>query len=167
MVVSLSTSNQNTAVIFFWFFIQTVRSNDVCRIESIACNVCGVGFAREGNVVSQLFHFPPPVQYVQKEAWGRGEPCRFSFFDVCPTTGSTDHTALRCVPIPRPSYIAHTFTNTNTTMPSTPLPPPCRLQNMMPSADDDVNIACFHPEPGMGCAYGTKQGRVCMVRMGH
>lgn len=39
------------------------------------------------------------------------------------------------------------------------------LQNMMPAADDDVNIACFHPEPGMGCVYGTKQGRVCIVSM--
>lgn len=35
----------------------------------------------------------------------------------------------------------------------------------MPTAEEDVNIACFHPEPGMGCAYGTKQGRVGLVRM--
>ncbi|CAN0263961.1 unnamed protein product [Laminaria digitata] len=35
----------------------------------------------------------------------------------------------------------------------------------MLTADDDVNIACFHPEPGMGCVYGTKQGRVSLVRM--
>jgi activator-of-BECN1-regulated-autophagy protein 1 len=28
------------------------------------------------------------------------------------------------------------------------------------SADDDVNIARFHPESGHGFVYGTKQGRV-------
>ncbi|CAN0026409.1 unnamed protein product, partial [Choristocarpus tenellus] len=33
------------------------------------------------------------------------------------------------------------------------------------TAEDDVNIACFHPEPGMGCVYGTKQGRVCVATM--
>lgn len=30
----------------------------------------------------------------------------------------------------------------------------------MLSGDDDVNIARFHPDPGYGLAYGTKQGRV-------
>eukprot|EP00980_Cylindrotheca_fusiformis_P015722 scaffold4536_cov49-Cylindrotheca_fusiformis.AAC.1 len=30
----------------------------------------------------------------------------------------------------------------------------------MLSADDDVNIARFHPHSGMGFCYGTKQGRV-------
>ncbi|CAN0356498.1 unnamed protein product [Ectocarpus sp. 8 AP-2014] len=35
----------------------------------------------------------------------------------------------------------------------------------MPTGEEDVNIACFHPEPGMGCVYGTKQGRVGLVRM--
>lgn len=30
----------------------------------------------------------------------------------------------------------------------------------MLSADDDVNIARFHPESGYGFVYGTKQGRV-------
>lgn len=30
----------------------------------------------------------------------------------------------------------------------------------MLSGDDDVNIARFHPDPGYGFVYGTKQGRV-------
>ncbi|CAM9141788.1 unnamed protein product [Discosporangium mesarthrocarpum] len=39
------------------------------------------------------------------------------------------------------------------------------LEDMVLTAEDDVNIACFHPEPGMGCVYGTKRGRVCVARM--
>ncbi len=35
------------------------------------------------------------------------------------------------------------------------------------SAEDDVNIARFHPFPGHGFLYGTKQGRVCMLVRGH
>lgn len=27
---------------------------------------------------------------------------------------------------------------------------------MLPSAEDEVNVACFHPSPGGGLAYGTK-----------
>jgi len=33
----------------------------------------------------------------------------------------------------------------------------------MLSRDDDVNIARFHPDPGHGFVYGTKQGRVRVV----
>lgn len=31
------------------------------------------------------------------------------------------------------------------------------------SADDEVNAAAFHPDPGGGIAYGTKEGRLCVV----
>ena len=30
---------------------------------------------------------------------------------------------------------------------------------MLPSAEDEVNVACFHPSPGGGLVYGTKVGR--------
>jgi hypothetical protein len=30
------------------------------------------------------------------------------------------------------------------------------LVKVLPSAEDEVNVACFHPSPGGGLAYGTK-----------
>ena len=30
------------------------------------------------------------------------------------------------------------------------------LVKVLPSAEDEVNVACFHPEVGGGLAYGTK-----------
>lgn len=53
------------------------------------------------------------------------------------------------------------------TLAALPTPENACLQNSMPTAEEDVNIACFHPEPGMGCVYGTKQGRVGLVRKAH
>lgn len=53
------------------------------------------------------------------------------------------------------------------------LPPPplqvVRLDDMslarvLPSAEDEINAACFHPHPGGGLAYGTKEGRLRIVR---
>jgi len=38
------------------------------------------------------------------------------------------------------------------------------LARQLSSADDEVNVACFHPEPGGGLAYGTKEGRVRLLR---
>ena len=35
-----------------------------------------------------------------------------------------------------------------------------RLARVIPSAEDEVNAACFHPIPGQGIAYGTKEGRL-------
>jgi hypothetical protein len=32
-------------------------------------------------------------------------------------------------------------------------------------ADEDVNIALFHPYPGFGMVYGTKQGKICLSRI--
>ncbi|KAL1826102.1 uncharacterized protein LOC108214942 [Daucus carota subsp. sativus] len=32
--------------------------------------------------------------------------------------------------------------------------------SMLPSAEDEVNVACFHPFAGGGLAYGTKEGRL-------
>lgn len=32
--------------------------------------------------------------------------------------------------------------------------------SMLPSAEDEVNVACFHPLAGGGLAYGTKEGRL-------
>ena len=30
------------------------------------------------------------------------------------------------------------------------------LVSVLPSAEDEVNVACFHPSPGGGLVYGTK-----------
>jgi activator-of-BECN1-regulated-autophagy protein 1 len=30
------------------------------------------------------------------------------------------------------------------------------LVRVLPSAGDEVNVACFHPSPGAGLVYGTK-----------
>jgi hypothetical protein len=30
------------------------------------------------------------------------------------------------------------------------------LVRVIPSAEDEVNVACFHPFPGAGLVYGTK-----------
>jgi hypothetical protein len=30
------------------------------------------------------------------------------------------------------------------------------LVRVIPSAEDEVNVACFHPSPGAGLVYGTK-----------
>jgi activator-of-BECN1-regulated-autophagy protein 1 len=38
------------------------------------------------------------------------------------------------------------------------------LVRQLPSADDEVNVACFHPRAGGGVAYGTKEGRVRLLR---
>ena len=39
-----------------------------------------------------------------------------------------------------------------------------RLVRALPSAEDEVNVACFHPSPGGGVAYGTKEGRLRILR---
>ena len=38
------------------------------------------------------------------------------------------------------------------------------LARVLPSAEDEVNVACFHPSPGGGLAYGTKEGRLRIMR---
>lgn len=42
--------------------------------------------------------------------------------------------------------------------------PDLRLVRVLPSAEDEVNAACFHPLPGGGLAYGTKEGRLRVLR---
>ncbi len=42
--------------------------------------------------------------------------------------------------------------------------PDLRLVRVLPSAEDEVNAACFHPVPGGGLAYGTKEGRLRVLR---
>jgi activator-of-BECN1-regulated-autophagy protein 1 len=37
------------------------------------------------------------------------------------------------------------------------------LARVLPSAEDEINAACFHPAPGGGIAYGTKEGRLRVV----
>jgi activator-of-BECN1-regulated-autophagy protein 1 len=37
------------------------------------------------------------------------------------------------------------------------------LVRVLPSAEDEINAACFHPAPGGGIAYGTKEGRLRVV----
>jgi activator-of-BECN1-regulated-autophagy protein 1 len=36
--------------------------------------------------------------------------------------------------------------------------------SIMTDVEDEVNIAQFHPIPGMGMLYGTKRGKVRMFR---
>mmetsp|Transcript_1199 Transcript_1199/g.3966 ORF Transcript_1199/g.3966 Transcript_1199/m.3966 type:complete len:415 (+) Transcript_1199:126-1370(+) len=38
------------------------------------------------------------------------------------------------------------------------------LVRVLPSAEDEVNVACFHPRPGGGLAYGTKEGKLRILR---
>jgi activator-of-BECN1-regulated-autophagy protein 1 len=37
------------------------------------------------------------------------------------------------------------------------------LVRVLPSADDEINAACFHPRAGGGVAYGTKEGRLRII----
>lgn len=37
------------------------------------------------------------------------------------------------------------------------------LVRVLPSVEDEINAACFHPFPGGGLAYGTKEGRLRVV----
>jgi len=34
------------------------------------------------------------------------------------------------------------------------------LVRVLPSVGDEVNVACFHPSPGAGLVYGTKEGKL-------
>ena len=34
------------------------------------------------------------------------------------------------------------------------------LVRVLPSAEDEVNVACFHPSVGGGLVYGTKVNRI-------
>lgn len=38
------------------------------------------------------------------------------------------------------------------------------LVRVLPSVGEEVNVACFHPSPGSGLVYGTKQGKVRFLR---
>lgn len=38
------------------------------------------------------------------------------------------------------------------------------LVRVLPSAEDEVNVACFHSHAGGGLAYGTKEGRLRILR---
>ena len=38
------------------------------------------------------------------------------------------------------------------------------LVRSLASAEDEVNVACFHPSPGGGVAYGTKEGKLRVLR---
>ena len=38
------------------------------------------------------------------------------------------------------------------------------LVRSLASAEDEVNVACFHPAPGGGVAYGTKEGKLRVLR---
>ncbi|XP_050388244.1 uncharacterized protein LOC126805512 isoform X2 [Argentina anserina] len=38
------------------------------------------------------------------------------------------------------------------------------LVKVLPSADDEVNVACFHPFAGGGLAYGTKEGKLRVLQ---
>jgi len=35
-----------------------------------------------------------------------------------------------------------------------------QLVRSLPSLDDEVNVAAFHPVPGAGIVYGTKEGKL-------
>ncbi|KAL6854570.1 hypothetical protein ACP4OV_019132 [Aristida adscensionis] len=38
------------------------------------------------------------------------------------------------------------------------------LVRVLPSAFDEVNVACFHPFPGAGLVYGTKEGKLMILQ---
>ncbi|GAB4843685.1 hypothetical protein Ancab_013649 [Ancistrocladus abbreviatus] len=38
------------------------------------------------------------------------------------------------------------------------------LVNVLPSAEDEVNVACFHPSVGGGLVYGTKEGKLRILQ---
>ncbi|TVU32442.1 hypothetical protein EJB05_24173 [Eragrostis curvula] len=38
------------------------------------------------------------------------------------------------------------------------------LVRVLPSAEDEVNVACFHPSPGGGIVYGTKEGKLRILQ---
>ena len=38
------------------------------------------------------------------------------------------------------------------------------LVRVLPSVEDEINAACFHPIPGVGLAYGTKEGKLRILR---
>lgn len=38
-----------------------------------------------------------------------------------------------------------------------------KLVMVLPSAEDEVNVACFHPFPGRGLVYGTKVCFACYL----
>lgn len=39
-----------------------------------------------------------------------------------------------------------------------------QLVSVLPSAEDEVNVACFHPFPGGGLVYGTKEGKLRFLK---
>ncbi|CAI9276614.1 unnamed protein product [Lactuca saligna] len=38
------------------------------------------------------------------------------------------------------------------------------LVSVLPSAEDEVNVACFHPLAGVGLVYGTKEGKLRILQ---
>ncbi|KAI3829797.1 hypothetical protein L1987_03925 [Smallanthus sonchifolius] len=41
------------------------------------------------------------------------------------------------------------------------------LVSVLPNAEDEVNVACFHPLAGGGLVYGTKEGKLRILRPDH
>ncbi|KAL5996817.1 hypothetical protein ACLOJK_007737 [Asimina triloba] len=41
------------------------------------------------------------------------------------------------------------------------------LVRVLPSAEDEVNVACFHPAVGGGLVYGTKEGKLRILKYDH
>jgi WD40 repeat protein len=39
------------------------------------------------------------------------------------------------------------------------------LLRILASAEDEVNVACFSPQPGSSIVYGTKEGRLRTIRL--
>lgn len=38
------------------------------------------------------------------------------------------------------------------------------LVRVLPSTEDEVNVACFHPSVGGGLVYGTKEGKLRILQ---
>ncbi|KAL9275139.1 hypothetical protein AKJ16_DCAP26931, partial [Drosera capensis] len=38
------------------------------------------------------------------------------------------------------------------------------LVRVLPSSEDEVNVACFHPSVGQGLVYGTKEGKLRVLQ---
>lgn len=41
------------------------------------------------------------------------------------------------------------------------------LVRVLPSSEDEVNVACFHPSPGCGLVYGTKVKKTDLIKGDH
>ncbi|KAL7616606.1 hypothetical protein Lser_V15G02851 [Lactuca serriola] len=69
----------------------------------------------------------------------------------------------------RPIKAAHCLTSIQTSLSIYTVLEVYRVSDMelvsaLPSAEDEVNVACFHPLAGGGLVYGTKEGKIRILQ---